>query len=343
VGHSLGGAALAECIDEFPNVKGLVLFNSCLNVNHQFPFDSAKVPHAPCLMLLSELDERLPLLNALEDADYHHVDAIVMDGYKHSSGIQPLKKRYSWDEHYNEEVESMNVAIMIAEFIRSIETGQEDKYYTAHVESAKKRYQPYFDAMSPWNIEKDVDHIQSQVSPNHYKCIHHAYPFRGLLPTLFYLTVDQVHRYLDAAITFPIFICSHPNENNIHSYVPLKDNLVSYVFPRFFIERELWCKLKVEECMFQASQLNEELYHECLASISEHDRAKYFRRGKELKFGTDIRVNTGLGYVFTPLFFDDHGGYVNIRSPVLRVKDRANCKLLSRAQVLEWILYRSFM
>jgi hypothetical protein len=202
--------------------------------------------------------------------------------------------------------------------------------------------------------------------------INHSIP-SNIMYSLIYTAFPNLRFMIDLNMLLPSFVFNHPelhitktkdknlkgeyliNKNiNIHVYNPLKNPINT--FSKSITTRENWVKLKTinNNLKIDAQILNQNTFNEAFYTLSEDERNIYILTGKKMVFESDILIplvpGCSLIWILTPLYINLKEDKIVIKSPVLRTNhgdgtydSRFNAKLISIAQVLEWVLVKAFL
>ncbi len=376
IGHSMGAFALCKTLSRNDvmnsRISGLIQYGSHFNSKKGLFYDTVDKPQTfPYLTLLGEMDEMLPVLDAIDDDDLART--IVLEGVSHNAGLRLrnrsfiksfLKTIHSLEsddiyDNWSHEVELLNVCKYMVPFIEdphSLASSIQDG-----IRNTTAKYQSYIASKTIYETAKWVEILHSFLSSflvtqndTSAMCINHHKDSRSSLMSFMALQYFPIGVEI---FTFSQFIATNPTRQEIHSYTQPVNKFLSYICRRCITNPDLWVKFRMtrQPSINPGRMSNEKTLFQALSILTEEDRKKYFKYGKQITFKDDFMIPLVPGcssvWICTPLLLTYTPDALHISSPVLWTHEghpkpfdsRLNMKILSVTQCLEWILVKSFM
>ncbi len=362
IGHSFGG--YEGTVYSQYNDKVLSLINWCshYNIQEQLPYPKIMVEslNCPSLIILAELDEKLPCTDAIVDKyllpTSHKM--IVLDDFTHMSGID------------NDIMRQSILSNLMSDYIAYIETNDSDCKFNIELkeELTKKKFKHYLNSIRSFEINKIGENIQKSLLDTSNKNIYTKNYSVGenMFETILQISSSQMEYLLYLFKFFPNFVKSHPNitNNNINIslFKPFKNSIQSYIKKNEITNSPMWLKLKKEENQKNiGKKIGETLVANILEKVDKIDREYYENR--PIIFEDDIDMGNSpfcsLKWLLTPISIKYNEDNIIVRCPVLQtdnnipeyikkyfgddIANSLNIKMLSETQILEWILVKCKM
>lgn len=357
VGHSASavvGADIAQKVDAVGFVQWCGTFNS----NGDFPWDCLD-PYKydlPIMTILSEHDSLFSFATATREfCNFgNYTNSVIPTSIKdagHFSGIFPDDREFeelpsrmqytlektgmSVDDVFDMGVAS--VAWRVSEFIGYLDGSSKS---IERIVDMKKQFQSKFKDISR---TQSVDDVKAMLyGPDSTEYHTHSTSPPGLLYSLLYAGFPEGRSLLTLTTVILPFIFTYPSKDRSISVSGIVNPLPGAVFSN----PSVWAKIPYDGPDNFSREVNSETFNQALSEVSEEDREAYIKHGKPMVFARDTEIakvpGCGLVWVYSPLVLENKDSYLSVSSPVIRMKDTLNTKLLSKKQCLEWILVGCF-
>lgn len=361
VGHSFGSYEAGLYSENNNNILSLIQICGNFNLANQHPYPSLSIDSicAPTLTILGELDDKLPITDAILDKSLikSNNKIIALENFKHLSII---------DDNYEQKEILCNI---IAEYIYYIETTNKDSLNNI-VEcenKTNKKFNKYIESFKHSTVTKSAKNAQNIVNNITNKnnttdvCVENYSLELNIIDNI----SQNSSRYFN--IFLPKFITSHPsNKNNllqISVLSTLKNNILSFISTKKISNSEIWLKLcKTDEQISNPGmKIGENMLSNLVQNLSEEEKEQYI---KKIVFAEDIVINSNIPmcsvlWLCTPISIRYIDTNIVVRVPVLQTPtdipeyvkkifgdsfgNSLNVKMLSESQMYEWILVKSRM
>jgi hypothetical protein len=224
------------------------------------------------------------------------------------------------------------------------------------------KYDEYLDSFKSYSYiatcNKAQRLLENRIKDRTGKTVVHYSLTKDITLTLLSSVYPELKMFIHHLYLFPSFIMSAPTNTSITSYTPFKnmfDIYSSFNFQQKITNKEQIVKLtRTEDNLISAKQINKSIFREALFSLPKELQEKYFQYGKQIYFGEDINIPLTIGcsvvWLLTPISIKYMENQLIVRSPTLKTPlgtskydSRMNTKLFSKAQALEWILFKSYV
>jgi len=190
---------------------------------------------------------------------------------------------------------------------------------------------------------QSVDDVKAMLyGPDSTEYHTHSTSPPGLLYSLLYAGFPEGRSLLTLTTVILPFIFTYPSKDRSISVSGIVNPLPGAVFSN----PSVWAKIPYDGPDNFSREVNSETFNQALSEVSEEDREAYIKHGKPMVFARDTEIakvpGCGLVWVYSPLVLENKDSYLSVSSPVIRMKDTLNTKLLSKKQCLEWILVGCF-
>lgn len=359
VGHSASavvGAEIAERVD----ATGFVQWCGTFNSNGDFPWDivDPNKYDIPIMSILAENDAMLSFPVAAREfcgfgnqtsnkiiptsiKDAGHFSGIYVDNREFDDLPRRLQDTIertgtSVDDLFDMSV--VSVAWRVSEFVGYLNGSPKSS------ERIRKMQEGFRTKFGELSNTQSKDNTRSMLYGSKDPPVHHVHTQNppGLLYSLLYAAFPEIRSLMTLCTVVLPFIFSYPSASRSISISSIVNPLPGATFSN----PSIWAKVPHNGPENFSREVNSETFEKALSDVSEEDRWAYFIHGKPMVFARDTDTpkvpGCGLIWVSTPLVVNKEDTFVSVSSPVIRMKDTLNTKLISRKQCLEWILVGCF-
>lgn len=352
VGHSASAFIGAEIASNV-NATGLIQWCGTFNSRGTFPWETydGNECKVPVLTILSEQDNLFSFAAALGDFNGLRLSKTMFASYikdaTHMSGIgesvdkkRKITKRMKHsmeglgiEKSDLKDLERISITWRMTEFISHITVSPSDKLEHMNNHFWEK-YEKLIDNFGRPHV-KTMLYGENTTSSYH----HHIHTPPDMILTILYCSLPEIKPFLHFCTMLIPFIFSYGESISVS---PLMN-----VFPGNCLNNpSIWVKIPEDTCEYFSRDLNSNTFMEALSEVSEEDRAAYFNHGKQVVFQEDDVVphvpGCGLIWLCTPLNIESRKDVILVKSPVIKMQNRLNTKLISKDQCTELILIKAF-
>ncbi len=366
IGHSGGSceaAIFCKRVDQ-NKISSLIQLYADYNLEEQHPYYKTHITdiHNPSLTILAEFDDRLPFTDAILDknslSDKHKL--IVMKDWNHFSGIST-----------NLEDEKI-LSKIISDYITSIEYKDLNTVAKFNIEDLQnkvsEKYNNYLHSVKNINIYNIINNIEKNLfNYTDFDIYSNLYSkSNNMFETMFEFH-NNMHKHLLYMLKYlPSFIISHPKINleekfiTTSIFVPIKNNIMSFLYQKKITNPPLWLKLKKNDTMTEniGYNITKSILDSAINSLDEEQKIEYLNSKKPIIIGKDINIPLipfcSILWLCHPLVLNYTSEGLIVHPTVLQtpgnvpkyfggesVSNSLNIKTISEAQILEWILIKS--
>lgn len=367
IGHSFGSYEAGLYSKNNNKILSLIQVCGNFNLEHQHPYPSLSLDNisTPTLTILAELDNKLPVTDAILDKNLisHNNKLITLDNFEHLSIIE------------NNIEQKEILSNIISEYIHYIETNDKNslQFINEYEYKTDKKFDKYLNSLKHFTASKNAENAQDFIcdmtDKNDNRTVYSKnYSFGSNYAEIL---LQSSSRYAETMLYFyrflPGFITSRPSNTNniIHVSVfsPFKYNLLSFLSKKRISNSEIWLKLhkKNEEIINPGMKIGESILEDVIENLSDIEKEQYKRK---IVFAEDIVINSNIPmcsiiWLCTPISITYTSTNIIVRVPVLQTPteipdyvkkllgdkfgNSLNIKMLSESQMYEWILVKSRM
>ncbi len=366
IGHS-GGSCEATIFckkNDYNKISSLIQLYANFNLEEQHPYYKTQIGdiHNPSLTILAEFDDRLAFTDAILDknslSDKHKL--IVMKNWNHFSGISTNSQ------------EEDKLANIISDYIVSIENKGINTIAKKNIEKLEKevanKYSKYLEAVKNINIYNIINYIEKTTfNFTNFDIYSNLYSKSSNMFETMFEFHNNIHKHLLYVFKYlPSFIISHPEINDTENiittsiFIPIKNNIYSFLFQKKITNSPLWLKLRKNDTMIDniGYNITKTILDNTINSLDKEQQKEYFNSTKPIIIGKDIKIPLiplcSLLWLYHPVILKYTKEALIVHPIVLQtphnvpsvfggksVSNSLNIKTISEAQILEWILIKS--
>ena len=352
VGHS-ASSAIGVDIASKVNASGLIQWCGTFNSRGTFPWETydGNECKIPVLTILSEQDNLFSFAAALGDfdgfknsksmfstyiKDANHMAGIgktIEPGMKITKRMNSTMQRLNMDKSDFKDADRISISWRMTEFISHVHGTHSNK-----LDILNSHFWEKYEHLIESDVRPDVKSMlygNSNTSVMH----RHIHTPPDLILTIIYCSLPEIRPFVHFYTMLLPFIFSYGTSISISPLMnPLPGGGLN--------NPSIWVKIPSGKERNFSRDLNSRTFMETLSELSDEDREAYFKYGKQVAFVEDNFIphvpGCGLLWLCLPLGVESKGEFITIKSPVIRMGDRLNTKIISKKQCLELILIKAF-